>query len=59
MKPRVLQVVLSLSPGGTERLVIELSRRLHAESGMAVALGAWSSTCFAAGAAVSPPAPAW
>ena len=32
----VLQVVLSLNPGGTERLVIELSRRLHAEFPMAV-----------------------
>jgi glycosyltransferase involved in cell wall biosynthesis len=27
-KPRVMQLVLSLSPGGTERLVIELCRRL-------------------------------
>ena len=27
--PRVLQVVLSLNPGGTERLVVELARRLQ------------------------------
>ena len=27
-KPRVLQLVLTLAPGGTERLVIELCRRL-------------------------------
>ena len=27
-KPRVMQLVLSLSPGGTERLVLELCRRL-------------------------------
>jgi glycosyltransferase involved in cell wall biosynthesis len=32
----VLQVVLSLNPGGTERLVIELTRRLHARVPMAV-----------------------
>ncbi|HEX8032069.1 MAG TPA: glycosyltransferase [Vicinamibacterales bacterium] len=30
-KPRVMQLVLSLSPGGTERLVIELCRRLAAD----------------------------
>jgi glycosyltransferase involved in cell wall biosynthesis len=28
-QPRVLQIVLSLNPGGTERLVIELARRLQ------------------------------
>ena len=28
LQPRVMQVVLSLSPGGTERLVIEICRRL-------------------------------
>src|SRR5918994_6607690 len=27
-KPRVMQLVLSLSPGGTERLVIEICRQL-------------------------------
>jgi len=44
---RVLQVVLSLTPGGTERLVIELSKRLHSDHGMAVCCldepGAWAS----------------
>lgn len=33
---RVLQVVLSLNPGGTERLVLELAARLHAEIPMHV-----------------------
>jgi glycosyltransferase involved in cell wall biosynthesis len=45
--PRVLQLVLSLNPGGTERLVLELTKRLHAEMPMAVccldAPGAWAS----------------
>jgi glycosyltransferase involved in cell wall biosynthesis len=35
-RPRVLQVVLSLNPGGTERLVVELVKRLDAELPMAV-----------------------
>src|SRR5262245_45679479 len=43
--PRVVQVVLSLSPGGTERLVIEIIRRSHLP--MAVCClddeGAWGS----------------
>ncbi len=34
--PKVLQVVLSLNPGGTERLVVELVRRLRSELAMAV-----------------------
>ena len=34
--PKVLQVVLSLHPGGTERLVVELVRRLRPELSMAV-----------------------
>lgn len=34
--PSVLQVVLSLGPGGTERLVLELVRRLRSEIRMAV-----------------------
>lgn len=34
--PKVLQVVLSLNPGGTERLVVELVRRLRTELPMAV-----------------------
>jgi len=42
---RVLQVVLSLNPGGTERLVVELVRRLRSELPMAVCCldeaGAW------------------
>jgi glycosyltransferase involved in cell wall biosynthesis len=44
---RVLQVVLSLHPGGTERLVLELVKRLHAEIPMGVCClderGAWAS----------------
>ncbi len=45
-KAQVLQVVLSLNPGGTERLVIELVRRLHPQFAMAVCClddaGAWA-----------------
>lgn len=44
--PRILQVVLSLNPGGTERLVVELASRLHASMPMAVCCldepGAWA-----------------
>jgi glycosyltransferase involved in cell wall biosynthesis len=44
--PRVLQVVLSLNPGGTERLVVELASRLHREMPMMVccldAAGSWA-----------------
>jgi glycosyltransferase involved in cell wall biosynthesis len=44
---RVLQVVLSLNPGGTERLVVELARRLHSEIPTAVCClddaGAWGN----------------
>ena len=29
--PRILQTVLSLNPGGTEKLVMEIARRLHGE----------------------------
>ena len=43
---RVLQVALSLQPGGTERLIIELARRLHGNVPMAVCCldheGAWA-----------------
>lgn len=43
--PRVLQVVLSLGPGGTERLVIDLVTRLHGSMPTAVCCldeaGAW------------------
>jgi glycosyltransferase involved in cell wall biosynthesis len=35
-RPRVLQVALSLNPGGTERLVVELASRLHEHLPMAV-----------------------
>jgi glycosyltransferase involved in cell wall biosynthesis len=35
-RPRVLQVVLSLAPGGTERLVVELVRRLADQTRQAV-----------------------
>ncbi len=45
--PRVLQVVLQLDPGGTERLVIEIARRLHPRMPMAVCCldqpGAWAA----------------
>jgi glycosyltransferase involved in cell wall biosynthesis len=54
--PRVLQVVLRLDPGGTERLVIELVRRLHARLAMAVccldAPGAWADRVTALGVPV-------
>lgn len=44
--PRVLQVVLSLNPGGTERLVLELATRLHAGMPMMVCCldeaGSWA-----------------
>lgn len=44
--PRVLQVVLSLSPGGTERLVVELATRLHPAYPMTVCCldepGSWA-----------------
>jgi len=45
--PRVLQVVLSLNPGGTERLVVELAARLHRQVPTAVCCldeaGAWAA----------------
>jgi glycosyltransferase involved in cell wall biosynthesis len=54
---RVLQVVLSLDPGGTERLVIELVRRLHREIPMAVCCidgpGAWAKGLIEDGLAVT------
>jgi L-malate glycosyltransferase len=47
MTRRVMQVVLSLQPGGTERLVVELSRRLHGSHAMPVCCldeaGAWAT----------------
>jgi len=46
-EPRVLQVVLSLNPGGTERLVVEIATRLHPVTPMAVCCldeeGAWAA----------------
>src|SRR4051812_1851088 len=46
--PRILQVLLSLHPGGTERLVVELASRLHTELATMVCClderGAWAST---------------
>jgi L-malate glycosyltransferase len=46
-KPKVMQVVLSLTPGGTERLVVEICRRLRPEFDVAVCClddeGAWSA----------------
>lgn len=44
---QVMQVLLSLDPGGTERLAIELTRRLHRRHGMTICCldrpGAWAS----------------
>jgi len=49
----VLQVVLSLNPGGTERLVMELASRLHAELPTMVCCldeaGAWAADLEARG----------
>lgn len=53
MTPSVLQVVLSLDPGGTERLVVEIVRRLQARMPMAVCCldspGAWADRVTALG----------
>jgi glycosyltransferase involved in cell wall biosynthesis len=55
--PRVLQVVLSLNPGGTERLVVELASRLHEDLPTAVCCldeaGAWASDLEARGIRVT------
>ena len=55
--PRVLQVVVSLNPGGTERLVIELVRRLRSEIPMAVCCldeeGSWASELTSDGVSVT------
>jgi len=52
-EPRVMQVVLGLSPGGTERLVIELTRRLRSTFGMPVCCldeeGAWGRALVSEG----------
>lgn len=54
--PRVLQVVLNLEPGGTERLVIELVRRLHRRFPTAVCCldkaGQWAAELTAEGVEV-------
>jgi L-malate glycosyltransferase len=54
---RVLQVVLSLHPGGTERLVLELVSRLRAEMPMAVCCldesGAWADEALSQNVSVS------
>jgi len=51
-----MQVVLSLNPGGTERLVVELARRLKDEIPMAVCClegpGAWAAEIESQGIAV-------
>lgn len=56
--PRVLQVVLSLNPGGTERLVIELASRLHADIPMMVCCldepGSWARELEARDIAIVP-----
>jgi L-malate glycosyltransferase len=54
---RVLQVVLSLNPGGTERLVVELARRLDGRVATAICCldeaGAWGQEVAAAGIPVT------
>lgn len=55
--PRVLQVVLQLDPGGTERLVVELVRRFHSDIPQAVccidAAGLWAPRLTAIGVDVT------
>ena len=57
MSSRVLQLVLSLNPGGTERLVVELASRLHSTVPMAICCldepGAWAGGLRERGIAVS------
>jgi glycosyltransferase involved in cell wall biosynthesis len=56
-EPRVMQVVLGLAPGGTERLVLDLVRRLRSSMPMAVCCldeaGAWGTAVQAEGIQVS------
>ena len=56
--PRVLQVVLSLNPGGTERLVLEMVTRLQREISMAVCClddeGAWAGKIKTQGVEIRP-----
>jgi L-malate glycosyltransferase len=53
LRPRVLQVVLSLNPGGTERLVVEIVNRLRSELTMTVCCldedGVWGDELKSAG----------
>jgi glycosyltransferase involved in cell wall biosynthesis len=55
-EPRVLQVVLSLNPGGTEKLVMALADRLHADLPTVVCCldepGAWADELRERGIAV-------
>jgi hypothetical protein len=55
--PRVLQVALSLNPGGTERLVVDLVRHFAGQIPMAVCcldeVGAWASELAADGVPVT------
>lgn len=57
MGPRVLQVVLSLDPGGTEQLVLELAARLHPDIPTHVCCldraGAWATALAARGVGVT------
>lgn len=54
----MLQVVLNLDPGGTQRLVLELARRLNPEIPMAICCldeaGAWAPEAEQAGVHVTP-----
>jgi glycosyltransferase involved in cell wall biosynthesis len=56
-RPRVLQVALSLSPGGTERLIVALASRLNDDMPMAVCCldeaGAWAADLEARGIQVT------
>jgi L-malate glycosyltransferase len=55
-RPRIMQVVLSLTPGGTEHLVVQLCRRLGPEFDVTVCCldeeGAWAPEVRASGAEV-------
>ena len=57
VSPSVLQVVLSLNPGGTERLVLELVKRLGGESRQAVccldSAGVWGEALKTSGTPVT------
>lgn len=57
-RPRVLQVALSLDPGGTERLIVELVKRVHQQIPTAVCCldgkGLWAPEVEALGVPVVP-----